>query len=137
MTKTLEMILHNGAKFVTNMYPKKENFSDYSISKILENLHWDTLEHRRMQARTIMAFKIINNCVILEPQMLPKVYNARPRHCNNTKVGFKNQLFEPQARLDVVDNTFFYATPKLWNQNISQLQASANLVDKFKNHFKK
>ena len=137
MTKTLEMILHNGAKFVTNMYPKKENFSDYSISKFLENLHWDTLEHRRMQARTIMAFKIINNCVILEPQMLPKVYNARPRHCNNTKVGFKNQLFEPQARLDVVDNTFFYATPKLWNQNISQLQASANSVDKFKNHFKK
>ena len=90
-----------------------------------------------MQARTIMAFKIINNCVILELQMLPKVYNARPRHCNNTKVGFKNQLFEPQARLDVVDNTFFYATPKLWNQNISQLQASANSVDKFKNHFKK
>ena len=56
---------------------------------------------------------------------------------NTTKVGFKNQLFEPQARLDVVDNTFFYATPKLWNQNISQPQASANSVDKFKNHFKK
>ena len=117
--------------------PKKRNFNDFSISKILEDLHWKTLEHRRMQARTIMAFKIISNQVILEPEMLPKVNNGRPqRNCNNIKVGFQNQLFEPQSRLDVTSNTFVYAAPKLWNKNISPQQAKARTIDKFKEYFK-
>ena len=34
MTNLLEMVQHNGAKFVTNKYPKKGNFNDFSISKI-------------------------------------------------------------------------------------------------------
>ena len=137
MTKILEMVLHNGAKFATNQYPKKGKSDQFSISKILENLHWDSLEHRRIQARTTMVFKIINNHVILEPEMLPKASNSRPqRECNNFKVGFQNQLSEPQARLDVVSTTFFYATPKLWNSNISPHQASSKTVDKFKKYFK-
>ena len=41
MNNTLEMVLHNGAKFVTNKYPKKENFNNFSISKILEDLNWE------------------------------------------------------------------------------------------------
>ena len=75
MTKILEMVLHNGAKFATNQYPKKGKFDQFSISKILENLHWDSLEHRRIQARTTMVFKIMNKHVILEPEMLPKASN--------------------------------------------------------------
>ena len=131
------MVQHNGAKFVTNKYPKKENYNDFSMTNILEDLHWNTLEFRRMQARTIMAYKIINNNVILEPQMLPKVTNERPhRNCNNVKVGFQNQLFEPQSRIDVANNTFFYATPKLWNTNISPQQAKSRTVDKFKSYFR-
>ena len=39
MTNLLEMVQHNGAKFVTNKYPQKGNFNDFSISKILENLN--------------------------------------------------------------------------------------------------
>ena len=85
-----------------------------------------------------MAYKIINNHVILEPQMLPKVNNTRPqRNCNNIKVGFQNQLFEPQSRLDITSNTFVYAAPKLWNRNISSQQAKARTIDKFKEYFKK
>ena len=34
MTKILEMVLHNGAKFATNQYPKKGKFDQFSISKI-------------------------------------------------------------------------------------------------------
>ena len=79
----------------------------------------------------------MNKHVILEPEMLPKASNMRPqRMCNNVKVGFQNQLSEPQARLDVASTTFFYATPKLWNTNISPNQASSKTVDKFKKYFK-
>ena len=91
-----------------------------------------------MQARTIMAYKIINNNVILEPHLLPKMNKGRPqRNCNSIKVGFQNQLFEPQSKIAAASNTFFYATPKLWNMNISPLQATSRTVDKFKSYFQK
>ena len=38
MDNKLEMVLHNGAKFVTNKYPKKGSYDSYSISKILESI---------------------------------------------------------------------------------------------------
>ena len=52
--------------------------------------------------------------------MLPKITNERPeRNCKGVTVGIKNQLLERQARLDVCSSTFFYATPKIWNSNIT------------------
>ena len=132
------MVLHNGARFVTNKYPKKGNYENFSISNILKDLNWDSLEERRMQARTSMAFKILNNNVILESELLPKVNNQRPdRACRGTTVGKQNQLFEPQARLDVTRTTFFYATPYLWNNNVTSHQASLTSIDAFKSNFKK
>ena len=91
-----------------------------------------------MQARTSMDFKILNNNVILESKLLPKMNNQRPdRVCRGTTVGKENQLFEPQARLDVTRTTFFYATPYLWNSNITSHQASLTSIDAFKSNFKK
>ena len=85
-----------------------------------------------------MAYKIINGHVILEPNMMPKLNLKRPiRECNEAKVGLKNQLMEPQSRLDITKNTFFYATPKLWNENVTPSQAAAPSADAFKAHFKK
>ena len=137
-TDSLEMILHNGAKFVSNKYPRKGKYNEFSITNILEDLNWDTLEQRRMKARVTMAFKILNNLTILEPNMLPKITNERPeRNCKGVTVGIKNQLLERQARLDVCSSTFFYATPKIWNYNITPKQASSKSVDTFKSYFKK
>ena len=138
LSNTLEMVHHNAAKFVTNTYPKKKDYDSFSITKILHDLDWDTLEERRSRARLIMAYKIINGHVILEPNMMPKLNLKRPiRECNEAKVGLKNQLMEPQSRLDITKNTFFYATPKLWNDNVTPSQAAAPSADAFKAHFKK
>ena len=82
LSNTLEMVLHNGAKFVSNRYPKKGNFENFSISKILEDLNWESIEKRRMQSRVTMAYKILTNRVILESSLLPKIINQRPdRNC--------------------------------------------------------
>ena len=138
LSNSLEMILHNGAKFVTNKYPNKENYINFSISTILENLNWHSIEERRIQARLTMAFKILKNHTILEPNMLPTINRQRPeRNCKGIKVGVKDQLFEPYARLDVIQNTFFYATPQLWNKNVTQKQANSPSVDSFQRYFKK
>ena len=87
---------------------------------------------------TTIFLTIINGHVIVESEMLPKVHYKRPtRICNEVKVGYLNQLVEPSSRLDVVENTFFFATPKLWNNCVSPLQANAPSVDAFRNHFKR
>ena len=89
-----------------------------------------------MVARAIMAFKILNNHVILEPNLLPKVNYKHPdRYCKGIRVGSQYQLHEPQARLDVARTSFFFAIPKIWNSNVTSKQASSTTVDSFKRNF--
>ena len=129
------MVQHNAAKFVTNQYPRKKDFYKFSISKLLHELDWDTLEERRNQTRLTMAYKITNGLLILEPSLMPKMQFKRPvREC---KVGSQNQLIEPHYNLDITGSTFFYSTPKLWNNRISPSLAKAPSVDTFKRNLKK
>ena len=130
------MVQHNAAKFITNSYPKKGEFEKFSISKILKELNFDSLQKRREHSRLTMAYKIINGHVILESQMLPKSTHQRPlRECNAPNVGFENVLFEPKPSL--LDSTFFYNTPKVWNDKVTSCQAKAPSIESFKHYFKK
>ena len=132
------MVHHNAAKFVSNFYPKKGNYDNFSITKILNDLNWNSLETRRNQSRLTMAFKIINDHVILDSTMMPRAEHQQPtRKCNEVKVGYENQLAEPSCSIEVAQKTFFFATPKLWNNSVSTKQAKAPSVDAFKLHFKK
>ena len=40
----LEMVQHNAARFISNIYIRKGNFEKYSITKILNNLGLKTIE---------------------------------------------------------------------------------------------
>ena len=86
-----------------------------------------------------MAYKILKGHVILGSDMLPKSKSKRTqRECNAPNVGFENVLFEPEARLQTIEKTFFYSsnsTPKLWNRIVTASQAQAPSVDSFKKHF--
>ena len=83
-----------------------------------------------------MAYKILNNKVILNPDSLPKKQYARPpRSCNLATVGAGNELEVPDARLDTTRNTFFFSAPGLWNNLVSPEQANAPSVEAFKRHF--
>ena len=52
------------------------------------------------------------------------------------KIDTQNQIFEPQAKLDVTKTTFFYITPKLWNYNVTATQAQSKDADAFRRYFK-
>ena len=78
LNNAIEMVQHNAAKFVTNRYPRKDNFHKFSISKLLQDLEWDSLEERRNNVRLTMAYKIINGLLILEPDLMPKMQFKRP-----------------------------------------------------------
>ena len=130
------MVQHKAAQFVTNTYPKKGSYEDYSISKILSSLNWDTLEERRIKARLTMCYKIINGHLILTPDYLPKSNQIRPsRSCNTVKVGTLHQLQETQSKLSNPSKTFFFEAPTLWNNNVTPSQASALSVESFQKQF--
>ena len=132
---TLEMVLHNAAKFIANIYHKKgTDYKPLSISKLLRDLELDTLEDRRIQARLTMGYKIINGYVILDQDLLPKHNPRLSRSCNIPNVGTKNQLHEPQHRLHVSGKTF--NVPNLWNSLVTPSQANAPSVKAFQQHFK-
>ena len=134
--KMIEGVQHSAAQFVANYYPKKGKYEEYSISKLIKELGWTPLEERRNQAKLIMAYKILNNKVILNPESLPKKQYARPpRSCNLATVGAGNELEVPDARLDTTRNTFFFSVPALWNNLVSPEQANAPSVEAFKRHF--
>ena len=68
----LEKVQNSAARFVTNQYFKKDNGNHISITEIVNNLGWESLEKRRKNAKLTMAYKILNEKVILEPEWLPK-----------------------------------------------------------------
>ena len=106
---SLKMVHHKATKFASYFYPKKGNYENCSITKILENMNWDTLADRRQQSRLTMAYKIINDHVILDPNLMPKLqYQRLNRKCKEVKVGYQNQLIEPPCAKDVVLKTFFF-----------------------------
>ena len=137
MDSALEMVHHNAARFIANVYIKKGCFKKVSISKLMNELQMETLAERRTKARLCMAYKIINNEVILESNMLPKVsISNKQRQCNAPNIGIENQLIEPKPKLQITEKTFFLSVPKIWNQRVTKSQAKAPSVEAFRNHFK-
>ena len=123
---------------LTAPYPQKDQYEQFSVTSLINQLGWDTLETRRSHIKLSMAYKILNNQLILPPKSLPKVSKNRvPRTCNQPKVGTENQLVEPQATLVTTGKTFFFATPRLWNKTVTQEQANAPSCDAFKKYFSK
>ena len=132
LNNKLESVNRQVAKFVSNTYPEKGKYGEFSASRLLNSLGWETLETRREQAKLVMAFKILNKLVILTPDTLPRKFPARPTRMTNDS---KYLLEEPFARLSVIQNTFFYSVPRLWNSRITQPQANASSVNSFKSYF--
>ena len=110
---------------------------DVHSSSARRELGWDSLETRRNQSKLTMAFKILNDFLILDKSSLPKKSHFRPsRKCSDVLPGPEYQLEEQFARLNTVQNTFYFDVPKLWNNLVTQEQASSTSIDAFKSYFK-
>ena len=127
---------HNAAKFTTNKYPKKGHYHEFSISQIIKDLNWDSLEERRQKARATTAYKILSDKLILSANLLPP---ANPQHhtrsTEQVKVGPDHHLKVPHARLNNVEKTFLYSAQQIWKSRFTPQQAKSASVDSFKNNF--
>ena len=100
LNKNIEMVQHKAAKFVTNIYPRKDHYEEFSISRLINYLNWDSLEERRRQIRMTMVYKILNDHVIISSELLPRYVtnNHSSRRCTEPLVGASNRLVEPLSR---------------------------------------
>ena len=72
-----------------------------------------------------MAYKILNENSILEPESLPKKESIR-------KIRNDHHLKIPFSKVDMAKKTFFFDVPLLWNSHVSAKQAKAPSIEAFK-----
>jgi len=117
----VEKVQRRAARFVTNRY---HNTS--SVSNMLTNLNWPSLEVRRTRARLIMFYKIITYSVAIYPEknlLIPA--DSRTRHAsihNYKHIGTSKDSYK---------YSFFPRTVKQWNM-LPVTAQTATTVDSFK-----
>ena len=98
------MVQRRAATYVTNRH---HNTS--SVSSIIEDLNWKSLEDRRKIAKLIMMYKLVNGLVLVntEDSLIPPDRISRN---NNTKA---YQI--PSCRTEIRKESYFPRTIRDWN----------------------
>ena len=100
----IEMVQRRAARYVTNRY---RNTS--SVTSMLGDLEWDTLEIRRKKIRLTMMYKIINNLIDIRAEE----YLTKPTRQTRSSHSLKYQQFS--ASTDYYKHSFFPQTTSIWN----------------------
>ena len=98
------MVQRRAARYVTNRY---RNTS--SVTSMLGDLEWDTLEIRRKKIRLTMMYKIINNLIDIRAEE----YLTKPTRQTRSSHSLKYQQFS--ASTDYYKHSFFPQTTSIWN----------------------
>ena len=118
----LEMVQRRAARYVTNRY---HNTS--SVSDMLNQLEWKTLEDRRRISRLAMMYKLANGMVRVDTENILIPPDRLSRNINVN--GFKT----PSCRTEVRKESFYPRTIKEWN-SLPHTTTSAGSLDSFKTH---
>ena len=121
----LEMVQRRSARFVTGKYKYK-----YSVTPMLEELGWPTLQDRRAQSKLTMMFRITNDLVDVNLPLIPAGRSLR---------GHSNKFVIPHTKSAVYQKSFLPDTIRMWN-SLPQEIAESNSLNIFKGalkqHFK-
>jgi len=99
----LEQVQRRAARFACHRYGRT-----VSVTSMLNDLKWETLETRRNNQRLTMFYRLQHNMVSISPaDYLAPVQSSRSRRSGH------DQMYQvPYARTDV---SFFPATVRMWN----------------------
>jgi hypothetical protein len=118
LTNTVEMVQRRAARYVTNNYDYRA-----SVTSMLQELKWESLEQRRLKARVTMGYKIIHGLVAIPTlQLIPTTIITR---------GNQMKFIHIQARTNYYKFSFFPAMIPLWN-SLPQEVAEAQELEQFK-----
>ena len=94
-----------------------------SVSDMLEELKWETLQQRRLKARVVMAYRIVHGLVLIPDDQLVQL----PVHTRCHSQKFKHLA----ARTNYYKHTFFPSVIPLW-KSLAEDIISASTLDDFR-----
>ena len=94
-----------------------------SVTTMLNQLNWPTLQHKRNQAKLYMFYKIINNRISVPHDHLSQT--------STTTRGHSMRYIQLAARTNTYLQSFFPSTIRLWNSLPEEIALSPNF-----DHFK-
>ena len=78
----VEKVQHRSARYIYNDYR-----SDSSVSTMIKNLHWDSLETRRTKSSLVMFYKTINILAAIPYEhYVKRITNSTTRHSYQHKI---------------------------------------------------
>ena len=78
----IEMIQRRAARYVTNRY---ERYA--SVTEMLREIQWDSLEEKRKRQQLVTCYKIHHNQVeVMKDAYIKQTSNLRPSRCFNSQV---------------------------------------------------
>ena len=116
--KALEQVQRRAARFVHNDYTSR---TPGCVTKMIEDLQWDTLENRRQQARLQLLFKIHHGLVDIPATEYLKTSDARTRG--------GHRFFQERHTDKTFLNSFFPRTIKEWNSRPATVTSAATLEE--------
>jgi hypothetical protein len=105
LVRKLEMVQRRAARFTTNRY---RNTS--SVTDMLEQLNWESLQTRREKVQLTMLYKIVNDLVDI-----PSSTYLKPHH-SRTRASHKHRFQHYSTSTDYFKYSFFPRTIPAWNK---------------------
>ena len=115
--KKIEMVQRRAARYVTNRY---HNTS--SVSSMIDDLKWESLESRRQKLQLTLFFKIVNDLVDIPAAEYLTAAPSRLR--SNHKLKFRHLA----ARSDTFKHSFFPRTIPVWNSLPASVAEASDLA---------
>jgi len=117
----VEMIQRRAARFCVNDYGQQS-----SVTKMLAELEWDTLQTRRSNSRLHMMYKITNDLVGINKHLyITPAVDSRSRHSHSKK------LQELSCNTNVYKYSYFPRTIREWN-NLTNNNVTSISLEAFK-----
>ena len=113
--KKIETIQRRAARFVANDYDRGS-----SVTSILSNLQWETLENRRTKLRLIALFKEVH-------KITPSTVQLRQRLLSTRRQAGPNILETPSFNKNCYQHSFYPRSTREWNALPPELRSIADI----------
>ena len=117
----VEKVQCHSARCIYNDYR-----SDYSVSTMIKNLHWDSLETQRTKSSLVMFYKMINNLAAI-----PYEHYLKPITNSTTRHSHQHQILPSSSSKNAFKFSFFPRTILIWNSLPEEL-VNCNSITTFR-----
>ena len=115
-------------RFFTKKLFQRCGISSSGYHDRLSKLNLKTLEHRRLVADLVMVFKMLNNYIDVDPNVL---FNLKPNNYNLR--GHSQTLIRTRATSNTLLNSFPSRIVRIWN-NLPEYVVCSSSIGFFKHH---